>query len=228
MIISIEGNIGSGKSSFMRMLKEHYKNHSRVICIDEPVNEWGEITDENGKSILECFYADQNKYAFPFQILTFMTRLIRLQECLDKHPDSILITERSILTDSLFAELVYKEGKISKIEYDVYKKQFEYFIQRIPEIHIIYLYTDPEVCLERIHKRSRKGEHDIPLSYLKSLHDVHESFMGSYGCARLNGNKDKKETISDYKKWIHFVNWCFEGDDVWDEGAIFLEQQQLS
>ena len=65
-IVSLEGNIGSGKTLLFNNLKENYKNNKKIIFLKEPVDEWEKIKDENGKSILKNFYDDQEKFAFPF------------------------------------------------------------------------------------------------------------------------------------------------------------------
>ena len=55
-IISIDGNIGSGKSSFLSYLKENNKGQTFVF-VDEPVEQWLQIRDgETGESIFEKFY----------------------------------------------------------------------------------------------------------------------------------------------------------------------------
>ena len=43
--------------------------------IEEPVNVWNEIKDSNNITLLEKFYGNQEKYAFPFQMLAYITRL---------------------------------------------------------------------------------------------------------------------------------------------------------
>jgi len=50
-IISIEGNIGSGKSTLMENLKEYYKDNNEIIFLREPVDEWSLIKDSNGITI---------------------------------------------------------------------------------------------------------------------------------------------------------------------------------
>ena len=79
-IFSIDGNIGSGKSTLVQKLKEFYskkKNCSgKKICfLQEPVDQWNMITDENGKTMIECYYADPDKYSFPFQMMAYISRL---------------------------------------------------------------------------------------------------------------------------------------------------------
>ena len=71
-IFSIEGNIGSGKSSYVKFLKEKYKKISglQVIYLPEPVKSWEKIKDETtGENIIEKFYKDQKKYSFAFQMM---------------------------------------------------------------------------------------------------------------------------------------------------------------
>jgi len=83
-IVSIEGNIGSGKSTLLANLKKHFKDNSQVIFLKEPVDEWSNIKDENGTTILEKFYADQEKYSFPFQMMAYISRLKLLKDTIDK------------------------------------------------------------------------------------------------------------------------------------------------
>ena len=57
-IYSIEGNIGSGKSTLVRMLKEYFKDNDKIIFADEPVEDWMSVKDNSGEDILSKFYAD--------------------------------------------------------------------------------------------------------------------------------------------------------------------------
>jgi deoxyadenosine/deoxycytidine kinase len=73
-IISIEGNIGSGKSTLLEKMRTHYKNNENIIILREPVDIWENIHDENGISILEKFYTDQQKYSFSIIKRHFSTK----------------------------------------------------------------------------------------------------------------------------------------------------------
>ena len=55
-IISIEGNIGVGKSTFINILKSTWDD---CDIVNEPVNEWNNFTDSNDKNILQMFYEDK-------------------------------------------------------------------------------------------------------------------------------------------------------------------------
>ena len=60
-IISLEGNIGSGKSTFLKHLQTdfHNKNYNNIIFVDEPVDEWNQIKDDLGETILSKFYKNE-------------------------------------------------------------------------------------------------------------------------------------------------------------------------
>ena len=57
MLFSIEGNIGSGKSTLIRALKKEFNTISdmQVIFVDEPVAQWETIQSEDGKNMIELF-----------------------------------------------------------------------------------------------------------------------------------------------------------------------------
>jgi deoxyadenosine/deoxycytidine kinase len=63
-IISIEGNIGSGKTTLINKLQENLQDN--FVFLEEPLDEWLEIKDERENTILSKFYSDQSKYSFPF------------------------------------------------------------------------------------------------------------------------------------------------------------------
>jgi deoxyadenosine/deoxycytidine kinase len=88
-IISIEGNIGAGKTTVIHKIEQFLKetNNTRIRVLKEPVDLWSTIKDENNETILEKFYKDQKTYAFPFQILAFMTRLSEIKKMLATYPD---------------------------------------------------------------------------------------------------------------------------------------------
>ena len=61
-IISIEGNIGSGKSTLLKNLKTYNAagvSDNKFIFVQEPVEEWNNIKDKSGESIIQKFYANQ-------------------------------------------------------------------------------------------------------------------------------------------------------------------------
>lgn len=193
-IISLDGNIGSGKSTLLNILKKEFKENKNIIFLDEPVEEWNMITDKNGISILEQFYKNPLKYAFCFQMMAYISRLVNIKKAIEIHGiNKIYITERSLYTDKMvFAKMLYDSQQIEEIEYKVYLKWFDAFIEEYPLSAVIYINTCPEKCKERIQRRSRKGEEEIPFPYLIRCEQYHQDMMNNLECIKLeyNGNID--------------------------------------
>jgi deoxyguanosine kinase len=174
-IISIEGNIGSGKSTFVEKLKKEF--WGEITFLSEPVDIWNTIQDSSGVTILEKYYSDQTKYAFSFQMMAYITRLQQLKEALASGATTIVM-ERSLYTDRhIFAAMLYETGKMEEIEYRIYLKWFDEFMKEIPEITFVYLDISPDICLERIHTRNRKGEESITIEYLKETKNFHDRWL---------------------------------------------------
>ena len=199
MLISLEGNIGSGKSTLLRKLKSYYPEW---IFLDEPVDTWKTVRDDStGQDIISCFYGDQHKYAFSFQILAYITRLKLLLEAKKKYPDRILVTERSIDTDHyVFAQMLFNDGKISNLDWKIYSQYIQTFSTQSKIDAVVYVDTEPNTCLQRIHLRNREGESNIPLSYLSSCHDYHQNWLNNptgttYPVYRLDSTPDVSDEV---------------------------------
>lgn len=215
-IISIEGNIGSGKTTLLENLKLYYKDNKNIVFLKEPVDEWSKIKDENGITILEKFYADQDKYSFPFQMMAYISRLKLLRDILKtlNNTNTIIITERSLYTDKMvFAKMLYDSDKIEYINYQIYLNWFNTFAEEFPVHKIIYVQTSPINCHKRINKRSRDGEDNIPLVYLDSCHNYHENMLDIESCEcvcksqlLLDGNIDIYQNKDILDKWINKID----------------------
>jgi len=181
MNIYVEGNIGTGKTTFLSFLKKQIPKYNILY---EPVDEWVNIKDANGKNLLEHFYEDQNKWSFPFQMNTFISRVKKIQ---DSNSD-INIVERSVYTDrNCFATNCFNSGKMTSIEYDIYCRWHDWLCAKFPvkPNGFIYLKTAPEISHQRIKKRDRRGEDTIPLEYLQTLHKLHEKWMDDEKCNNI-------------------------------------------
>jgi deoxyadenosine/deoxycytidine kinase len=224
IIVSIDGNIGSGKSTLLAELKKHYAENDHVLFLKEPVDDWEKITDENGVTILEKFYSDQEKYSFPFQMMAYVSRLKVLRETkkmiignylknLNERP-YIIISERSLYTDKMvFAKMLYDSEKIEEVNYKIYLSWFDTFAEEFPVHKTVYVKTTPEKCHLRILKRSREGESNIPLEYLDNCSKYHDNMLDttSVDCVCkdqliLDGNIDIYENVNQVDKWIQEID----------------------
>jgi thymidylate kinase len=172
MLVTIEGNIGSGKSTIINYLRNLKSND--IVFVDEPVSEWLSITHE-GKNALEVFYENQKENSFWFQILAYITRLRNLLNTLENHPDKIIICERSIYTDKyVFAKMLYESGNINEMEWKTYSYWFDTFKDKTQLDLILYVNTEPSECYNRILKRNRHEEiNKISNQYLTMCHNKH-------------------------------------------------------
>jgi deoxyadenosine/deoxycytidine kinase len=203
-IISVEGNIGSGKSTLIKYMKEHLNeiDNNQVIYLPEPVHLWESIKSEDGKNMIEKFYENQEKYSFSFQMMAYISRLQIFKDAMIANPNSIIITERCLLTDyNIFAKMLYESGKMLKEEYEIYKKWFEYFNEI--QIHqFIYIKTDPDISYNRCVKRNRSGENNISLEYLQTCNQMHEVWFQNEKITdvyTINGNVDMTQSQDMYE-----------------------------
>jgi len=199
-IFNVEGNIGSGKSTLVRILEKELKsiNSIPILYVQEPVDEWSTIKDKHGETILEKFYNDQYKYAFSFQMMAYISRLSLVKQIIRDNPSAIIICERSVFTDKeVFAKMLYDDGKIEEVNYQIYLKWFDEFIDDIPVSGIIYVNTSPENSKRRVDFRARLGE-DIPLKYLEKCNDYHNNWLADSSEIIFNfdGNNNFRDNIT--------------------------------
>ena len=181
MIIYLEGNIGSGKSTLINFLQEYISKHKiDADVILEPVDEWEQTQDSQGKNILQHYYQDAKKYGFPFQINALLSRVKKITETIQNSKKTVHFVERSIFTDkNVFLETNYQNGNITEIEYVIYQQWFQWIVDnyRLQPDGIAFLNTNTSVCYERIKERSRCGEEAIPLEYLNILDSFHRKWL---------------------------------------------------
>lgn len=211
IIICVEGNIGSGKSTTVSYLSEYFtdyinthpKNHNnkqyKIAYLVEPVDEWSKYKDTENKNILELFYNDKDKYSFSFQMIILHSRITQMQNAIDNGYD-IIISERSILSSyKVFVKMLIDNNNMNSIESEIYDKWFQLYENTIKDINFVYIKTSPEICSLRIAKRNRQGESGILLSYLKDCHYYHETWINTQikqdRLYTINGNIDTEKSI---------------------------------
>ena len=200
----IEGNVGTGKSTFLQKLKE-----VGLDVIFEPVDIWTSIKNDNGKTLLEEFYNDQKRYAYTFQSIAFRTRVQNIE-----NSKVNTVIERSIFTDrNVFAKTCYENGMMNEIEWNDYTSWFDWLATSfsINPKGYIYLRASPDISYDRIKKRSRSGEETIPFDYLNELHKKHENWLlDEPNVLILDVNEDfenNSEKLNDMiEKVLKFIN----------------------
>jgi len=188
-LISIEGNIGTGKTTFVEIFKKLLETlypHHKIVFLKEPIDEWFKITNNDGRNILDYFYKDQLRWSYSFQMNAFISRMKQIEQYANQ--DVIVICERCVFTDrNVFASLLKESGKINDMEWKLYDEWFHWLTQKeelLPH-HYIYLRADYQTSFNRMLKRARNEEETIPIEYIKKVADKHDQWMNSI-------NEDKK------------------------------------
>jgi deoxyguanosine kinase len=211
-LVSIEGNIGSGKSTLMRELRA--RNPSWHF-VDEPVESWMNLKNASGETLLEVFYKDKRRWAYTFQNTALLTRILALREAVAKWRANgctgspIFVTERCIDTDArVFAKMLGDDGDIDALEMTLYQTWFDAFKDQVPApAAFLHVDTPVTICDERINRRARHGESGtIPIEYLDQLDSAHFRWLRDYGLKtpvlRVDNASKDQTRIEIVEEWV--------------------------
>ena len=187
ILISLEGSIGSGKSTLINSLRERNPDWQ---FIDEPVSTWQALKNEAGEDLLQVFYKDIKRYSYTFQNCALLSRAINIQKKIadwrrraalnpEEALHNVFVTERCLETDyHVFAQMLRDDGMMDAMEWDLYKMWYNYIRETsTPLSAVIYLYTPPDVCADRIKIRGRTGEDKIGADYLENLDKYQRAWL---------------------------------------------------
>jgi deoxyadenosine/deoxycytidine kinase len=170
MLVLLEGNIAAGKST----LGQKLATDETINFIPEPVTRWQSGFAAN---LLERFYRDTPRWSFTLQICAFVTRTQALQNL--PGGDALTVFERSIYCDRhVFAQNLHQQGMMDDTEWALYLHFWDYLkgLAPVPDA-ILYLRTPASECYERLIRRGRTEEQNIPLAYLQQLEARHDEWL---------------------------------------------------
>ncbi|XP_011175377.1 deoxynucleoside kinase isoform X2 [Solenopsis invicta] len=197
--ICIEGNIGSGKTTFLN----HFQSFNNATILQEPVDLWRNVA---GVNLLDLFYKDPINYAFLFQSYVQLTRL-QLHSASTPSPYKIM--ERSIFSARCFLENLKRTHMIKDVEAVVLENWYDWCMENtnIRVDLIVYLRTTPEIVYQRMQARARKEEDSVPLEYLRQIHEIHEDWLYRQTLFSLpapvmiiDGDKSLEEMVPQFEK----------------------------
>ena len=187
-IFSIEGNIGSGKTTVIHHLQRLYGD--QVILVEEPVKDWQNLEGEN---LLNKKNEDLNRWGYSFEAYVLITKMNELTKVAFNDKKIILI-ERCMLTDKVFFDLNVENGLSNPMEEAMFKNLYEFLSKNVyPKLSgIIYLDTPVDECIHRMILRGRKEEKSITKEYLQQLDDNFKKVIKDSGIPylKLNGLYD--------------------------------------
>lgn len=168
--ISLEGNIGAGKSTLIKKLKK--LGSPNITTLREPLEKWREFHNMN---LLDAAYKNPKKWAMAFQthVITTMAK-----NHLEKA--TVKIMERSMESiTNVFIQAHQKQGKVPTIQCEILLELIELINSQLPTFvnAYVYLRTEPAVAYQRLKQRQRAEERDISLDYLQLIHELHEKWL---------------------------------------------------
>lgn len=160
--ISIEGNIGAGKTTLASMLAEQF--NCRLILEEFTENPF-----------LPYFYNDPERYAFPLELFFMTERYKQLQSML---PQQDLFRDLTI-SDYFFTKtLLFARNNLQDEEFRMFQKMFHTLNAAFPKPEIIiYLHRSVNNLMENIQKRGRDFESTITPEYLKKIQNVYFEYF---------------------------------------------------
>ena len=171
IIISIEGNIGSGKSSIINIIKYNFPTYKILFNPINPIN-----LILNKKTIFDNFYHDKKRWSYTLQNYSYITKIKQLLKEIDKQ--SIIITKSSVLTDKyIYANMLYQNGYMTKLEMKTYLELFDTQHENTNLNGIIYLNTDPIISYNAIKKRNILFEKYIELDHIENTYQNYELWL---------------------------------------------------
>ncbi len=160
--ISVEGNIGAGKTTLTHLLAEKLK--ARLILEEFADNPF-----------LPKFYKNPAQYAFPLELFFMAERFQQLKN-MGSGAD---LFQQIIVSDYFFTKcLLFAKINLGEDEYKLYQKLFNIMQPqlRAPDI-LIYLHAPVSKLQSNIKKRNRAYEQQIPDEYLARIQEVYTEFL---------------------------------------------------
>lgn len=202
--ITIEGNIGAGKTTLAHLLSRHY--NARLIL---------EAFADN--PFLPKFYESPQQFAFPLELFFMAERYKQLKELIQQKD----LFQNVTVSDYLFTKcLLFAKVNLPADEFRLYQRLFEIIHQQLIEPDIlIYLHSPVQKLQQNIKKRARVYEQKIPDSYLQNIQETYTQYIKQHERITLFidathadflGNEQHLQTIvsaldQDYKNGLHYI-----------------------
>ena len=168
--ISIEGNIGAGKTSLSKLLAED-------LGFKLVLEEFTENT------FLPKFYENPERYAFPVELSFLSERFSQLKRELNTAD----LFSPNIISDYFISKCqIFAKNNLSKDEYDLFMKMYEIVEATCPKPDLmVYLYLDVEDLHYNIRKRGRSYEQSITDEYLVNIQNQYLEYIRQHEDMRV-------------------------------------------
>lgn len=182
-IWSVDGNIGAGKSTLVRALRER-----GFTVMTENVEGWGDT--------LTLFYDDPKRWSYLLQTRILADMATQYEEA-RRQGSGVVLIERSPQSAMIFVEESFANGNMSEVERDTYLELNRRIGWR-PD-RVIYVDTPPTECVWRMRARNRAAEAGVDESYIQRIAARYEAAMapdGHLGRDAVVHRLDGRDSIS--------------------------------
>lgn len=193
--ISIEGNIGAGKTTLASRIANDY--NAKLIL---------EQFEEN--AFLAKFYKEPDKYAFPLELSFLAERYEQLKHQLTSRDlfKSFTVSDYFINKSFIFARKNLPEDT-----FGLYKKLFDIISESLPKPDLlVYLYQTIDNLMRNIHNRGRDYERDIKPEYLEKIQASYLDFIRQKSGMRIliidTNDLDFVKNEADYNRIIEILS----------------------
>jgi deoxyadenosine/deoxycytidine kinase len=160
--ITIEGNIGAGKTTLAHLLSKHY--NARLVLEEFADNPF-----------LPKFYENPGQYAFPLELFFMAERFKQLKDLIQQKD----LFQSLTVSDYLFTKcLLFAKVNLPEDEFRLYQRLFDIIQQQLvqPDI-IIYLHAPVQKLQKNIKKRNRPYEQNISDAYLFNIQETYTNYI---------------------------------------------------
>lgn len=202
--ITIEGNIGAGKTTLSQLLAKHY--NARLILEEFAENPF-----------LPKFYENPRQYAFPLELFFMAERFKQQKDWLQQQD----LFQSLTISDYLFTKcLLFAKVNLPEDEYRLYQRLFEIIHQQLaqPDI-LIYLHAPVSRLKENIRKRNRSYEQAIPDEYLLDIQQTYTHYIREHHVKTLFIDASEADFLGD-ERHLQAVIQALEED--WGPGQHHL------
>ncbi len=168
--VTIEGNIGAGKTTLAHLLSKHY--NARLVLEQFADNPF-----------LAKFYENPQQNAFPLELFFMAERYKQLKELL--HTKDLF--QHTTISDYIFTKcLLFAKVNLPDEEFLLYQRLFDIIHQQLiqPDI-LIYLHAPVNKLQVSIRKRGRAYEQSIPDSYLFDIQQTYIHYIKQHNVKTL-------------------------------------------
>lgn len=202
--VTIEGNIGAGKTTLANLLSKHY--NARLILEEFADNPF-----------LPKFYENPDQYAFPLELFFMAERYKQLKDMLQTKD----LFQQITIADYLFTKsLLFAKVTLRSEEFRLYQKLFDIINPQIvqPQI-LIYLHTPVNKLQENIRKRNRSYEQDITNDYLFTLQETYTQYIKQHHIKTLFVDASQADFINNERHLKTIVDAL---DKEYDDGQHYI------